>query len=49
MKISKIKNLEREAVNKWNKCARFRKKLHRIENKVILALNWKQIKKINFI
>ena len=33
--ISKIKNLEkRVAVNNWNKCERFRKKWHRIENKV---------------
>ena len=33
--ISKIKNLERRvAVYNWNKCERFRKKWHRIENKV---------------
>ena len=34
-KISKIKNLEkRAAVNDRNKCGRFRKKWHRIENKI---------------
>ena len=33
--VSKIKNLEkRVAANNWNKCDRFRKKLHRIENEV---------------
>ena len=33
--ISKIKNLEkRVAANNQNKCERFRKKWHRIENKV---------------
>ena len=32
---SKIKNLEkRVAANNWNKCDRFRKILHRIENEV---------------
>ena len=33
--VSKIKNLEkRVAANNWNKCEKFRKKWHRIENEV---------------
>ena len=33
--VSKIKNLEKiVAANNWNKCERFRKKWHRIENEV---------------